>query len=339
MSLKRAVACASACAALLAATAVRAQPDNDPEALFRQAATLSRDGRCGEAIPLLEQSFARQPSPNSLLILARCLRDVDRREEAWVRYGATMALADQEIASGQLRYEATRAVAASEREALGKRLAILTVHVYGADATTQVVTDAFRTPFPPGGLSELRLELHLRPETRSLTVIRGDGVRIERPLTLDPAKPTEISLSLPPPAAPVTVEHSAEAAPVSPLPAKRAPSAESQGPWVPLGLVGLGVGVLGAATFVVFKMDSDSIYNQIHAQCGNNCPESQREPADRGAREQTIAYVGLAAGAVGLAAGASFLIYGATRPSRAVALRAVALEMGPSAVRLKVSFE
>jgi len=338
---------AAGCLVLSIASSASAQPASpradDPLDLFQRGAELARASKCNEALPLLERSFSLQPSPNSLLMVSRCLRDVDRVEDAWVRYGATIEMAGQEITAGRFRYEATRSVATAEREALGKRMATVTVHVKGADDATQLVVGAFRAPLPArapasgdSASPERVAELHVRAAARALTVRRGDGAQIEQRLALDPTQPTEVSISFPSPTTAPGARKTDASGSLAPSLREEPPTSSvgqaGQGPWKALGIAGLGVGVLGTATFVYFKLRSESIYNEL-SDC-KPCSPDHRDRADLGARDQTIANVGLVVGIVGLAAGTGFLIYSSRKPSRGAAL-----EMGPSSMRFKFHFQ
>ena len=232
------------CAVILATSSAAAQPASgeDARALFRRGSILARDERCVEALPLLERSFALEPSPNSLLLVARCLRDLDRREEAWLRYGGTIEIAEWRIASGEFRYQATRDVANLEQRELGEQLATLSLHVTGADANTTLSVGPLRTPLPARGLAELRL----RPGTYSLTVTRGDGTQIEKSVDLDRTQPLDLALTFPAPQAAPAAKPTRDGA-FAPAPAQ----GRRNRALVPIGIAGLGVGALGVATFVL----------------------------------------------------------------------------------------
>ena len=63
-----------------------------------------------------------------------------------------------------------------------------------------------------------------------------------------------------------------------------------------------GVGVAGFATFAIFGSMAESAADDLDA-CRPLCPQSLKDRADGGERDETIANVGLVVGALGIVGG------------------------------------
>jgi len=250
-----------------------------------------------KALPLLERSYALVPSPNSLLLIARCRRELGDVEIAAARFAETATSADAKVAAGETQYEPTAKAAHSEGDALRKKLATLRVTVTNADKGTVIITPFTRTPIDSSGTIEI---LH-RPGHFVATVRTADGRVLDREVDLVATQTASIDVDVARPAPSPAPAPKVLAAPESPKPAS----------WLlPTGIALGVVGAAGIATFGVLGSRSDATYRDLEESCAPTCGSDRRDEADRAEREQTIANVALGVGAVVLVTGVVLIIKG-----------------------------
>src|SRR5262245_26278980 len=175
-------------------TAFAGEPNTAEErarALYVEGRQHALEGRCAEALPMLKESYELAPSPNSGLLIARCLRDAGELEQALAAYDAAGAAADARghSAPGGERYAETGKAAHAEAAELRSQLGTLRVHVPGAPAGTVVSTPRTNAVIGAGGA----VDLAHRPEsvvvkirlptggviTRQAAVTRGEVTLVE----------------------------------------------------------------------------------------------------------------------------------------------------------------
>lgn len=299
-NLPRALGALTVVAALHASGPVRAEPAADAEAasLYSRASELGRTGHCSDAIVLLERSYALVQSPNSALLLARCTRDVGRFEEAYRRYETAIDKAEERVAAGELRYSATATSARDELGAMRKRSGQVVVR--GIPAAQHLEVNGMRVEPQSDGSARVRARLG----SASIKLMEGTRTIQERVVDVKVEQTSEVSFTIagppPPPAAVI--------GPTAPPPAAEAPSA----PLVPIAIGAGVVGALGFGSFAFFGLRSQSAYSSLE-QCSPTCGDDRRAEADRGAREQTFANVGLVVGIVGVVVAGTLLVLHATR--------------------------
>lgn len=314
-SARRALVLAGALsAALLSAAQGGAQPASSPASAdaTREAASLYARGtdlyakeQYAEALDALEQSYALVASPNSSLLIARCLRDMNRHADAVRRYELAEAEARQRVEQGEQRYVPTAQAAAKEGQALRATLGAVSLRVTGAPAGTIIEMNGARTRLPESG----RLTLLSAPGEVAITLRPPSGDPIARQALVEKGAEVAVEISV--------------AAPV-PEPPPRANTAEqgdrgpSRGWALPAALAAGGVGLAGAAMFIGFGVSSQSTFDELMQACGTKCG-ARRDEVEAGARAQTIANIGLAVGAVGLAASGVLTVVWITDPSRTAA--------------------
>src|SRR5690606_18050592 len=108
-----------------------------------------------KALELLRESYATVASPNSLLVIARTLAQLDRLSEAYRELENAMRLAE-ELAKVDDKYQETVASAQKELEELSKKLALVVVQpdtaVSIADAPVAHQDWGRPLPYAPGKL-------------------------------------------------------------------------------------------------------------------------------------------------------------------------------------------
>ena len=292
---------------------------------FEAGDDLFEHGRYEEAITAFRASQTLVASPNSRLMIGRCLRELGRRAEAYAEFEATVQEAEQNGG----RYAETLAAATAERDAIKGQIAFLVV-----DASAEPGLEAIRVGERRYSSEDFGKPIALDPgRIEIVTVVNGaDG----RTLTLDAeAGKTH----------PLPTGTEAPAAPTAPAPAPADPlKAESATAGVDhdsgSGLrtaawISAGVGVVGAAGFAIFGMMSKNQYDSLEKECpGGRCAPDRQDDIDGGERNQLFANIGLAVGVLGIGAGATLFVLSSGSDSE----KHGRVTLGPSGVAYRGSF-
>lgn len=300
--------------ALLVGPAAAAPPSGAPEerdgadakALFLRGTELFAQKRLAEALDALERSYKLLPSPNSNLLIARCLRELGRLVEALEHFQATESAASARIAAGESKYRDTQEASAKEGREVRERLGAIHVRVASAPEASIVEVDGKPTPLPAGGALDIlhatgQAVIVVRPPSgnpvmRTVQVVAGGETQVNiEALGAAPAPPPEDK----------TKAKDKEQAPI--VPAARS--------WAVPALVSGGVGLLGLGLFAGFGAHSKAIYGELKDSCSPRCG-ARKDEADQGAREQSIANASLVVGIVGAAAATTFTLLTLTAPPR-----------------------
>ena len=266
--------------------------------------------RWAEALKAFEHSFSLVPSPNTELMIARCLRELGRRVDAANVYASAAAEAHRRAMAGEGKYKQTADVAAAEGAAVRLQLGTIHVHVTRpADATLTV--DKKVVELSKDGDATI---LH-EPGTASVTVSDATGAEQRQTVTVQPNTTVQMDFSVQG-AAPTQVP---ERTPLPPAPPAPAPQSGPSWP-VPAALISGGVALAGLGVFIGFGASSQSTYDALAARCGPaSCGPGDREEADSGERSQTIANVGIGVSAVAAVATIVFVAVALTSGDRALA--------------------
>jgi hypothetical protein len=272
--------CALVSVALYTAPAA-AQPTTqqtpDPE-IVQQATTLFTTGSdlyakksYGEALTALQKSHQLVPSPNSALVIARCLRELGRTAEAAEEFDIA-----QREAAGNSRYEETAKTAASEGAEVRSKLGTVNVHVLHLPAGGQLLVDGAPVTLAADGYKAFHA-----PGAVTLTVRAAPSPDVVKSVTVQAGDRADVEID------------------ATPAPPKAARPA-----WMIPALVGAGaVGVIGLGMAVGFGVSSRSTFNDLHTTCGSNCNSpTQQDQIASGKRNQAIANGTLAVGLAGVAA-------------------------------------
>lgn len=272
--------------------------------LFAQGKAELAGGHPDRALTSLTQSHALVASPNTELLIGRALAALGRRVEATQAFERADQEASRRVALGESKYAPTVTAARDEGAALRARLGTVLVHVTEPAGVT-VVVDGHDVPIGGGGDAML---LH-EPGPVEIVVRRGD---IEQRQVATAFAGSTLRIDFAGSRATVSEERS------SPAPTTAAAPPEPGRPWAwPLALASGGAALAGAGVFTVFGLKSGATYDDLAARCGpTNCGPADRADADRGAREQTIANVGLAVAGVAAVSFVTFLLLTPKAPSR-----------------------
>lgn len=285
---------------------------------FEAASRLYDDGRFAEALSAFRESYGVVASPNSSLMVGRCLVKLDRVVEAVHQFETTIEIAGS-IPEQQTKYEKTAAAARRELNALSDRVGRVSIEVTGASAAVHVSIDG--EPIADGELG--------RPVVvatgKHTIAASSQGASAERAVDVAPRADEHVTLDL------SQRLPSAEA----PHPAASAASATSSPPLRTWAYVAGGIGAAGLVTFGVFGILNNAKYGSLKDDCKNQlCPASRADDIDTGRMYQTTANVGLGVAIVGLGAGVALYVLSgrSSTPARA-ASHAPGLALAPFALQ------
>lgn len=301
MSRRPSIAALALLVALASARPARAQATPDVEDGRRDFATGSdrlRDGAYEEALAAFVASNRALPSPNTTLLIARCLRELGRLEEAVDRFQAAAVDADARVAAGEIRYQQAASTARAEGAALRANLGVLHLRLVGGKGVTDVEVDRRRSSIRPDGTADV---LH-RPGEVHYRLLEGETVRAEGRATVGAGRWTTADVIVP----------ARDAGPNVPAETSSRPA------WlVPASITASAVGLIGLGSFTFFGLRSQSTFDDLRARCAPRCGPEDRDAASRGDREQTVANVSLVIGVVALGAGIAIGVFALSRGSAA----------------------
>lgn len=266
---------------------------------FEAGDDLYEHGRYEEAITAFRASQKLFASPNSRLMIARCLRELGRAAEAHAEFEATV----QEAQQNGGRYAETLAAAVAERDATKATIAFLVV-----DPATQPGLEGLRIGEQRYTSEHFGKPIALDPgRVEIVTIVNGADGRAAT-LNAEAGKTYPLpDLSETPPTS------SAPAATTSAPPVQDTSGAvatnDSRSGLRTAAWISAGVGVVGAAGFAVFGIMTKSQFDSLRSECpGGACTSAHQDDIDAGERYQLFANVGLAVAVVGIGAGATLFV-------------------------------
>lgn len=284
----------SATMALWSSPALAGEPEaTDPQVVdaarfdFTEGTAHFQAKRWADALKAFEHSYSLVPSPNTSLMIARCLRELGRRADAANAYANAAAEAHRRVTAGEGKYKQTAETATTEGGAVRAQLGTIHVHVARPTGATLTVDKKVVELSKDGDATILH-----DPGTASVTVSDATGAEQRQTVTVQPNTTVQMDFAVsggsstqlsdrPPP-------------PPPPPPERSAPS------WpVPAALVAGGVAIAGLGVFIGFGASSQATYDTLAARCGPaSCGPADRDEAQAGERNQTIANIGLGVSAV-----------------------------------------
>jgi hypothetical protein len=300
---------------------------------FRVGDELYDDKRYAEALTAYRASHEIVASPNSRLMMGRCLRELGRLNEAYAEFEA--ALSDAEAAAAkEEKYRDTARASREDLEALKLRVALLTLSVTNAAEGTKLSVAGKDVP-----LDSLEKPLVLAPGSVEIVATAPDRPELRRKLQLEAGSASTLELDL------SSGETRKKAAPPPPPPAPPPPPSEklevksSQVPLRTWAYVAGGVGAAGFVTFGVFGLLNNSKFSDLEGDCpADHCSPDRADDIDSGRRYQTIANVGLIVGAVGVGTGAVLFLMSGGRSEEQTARAGPWVSLGPGQIRAGGSF-
>jgi hypothetical protein len=273
------------------ATAVQRE---QAQSKFTKGRKLFEKKKYEQALQELKASHQIVSSPNTRLMIARCLQEMGRLVEAYAEFGRA-AVEARELERADQRYAQAAESAELDRKELETKLGFVVVDVRNpaSDSTLRVGGEEIKraawgvaAPAMPGD-TEVVVETPGRPPVRkSVTLSAGQRAELMIDAGVRPPEPEP-----PPP----------------PPPPEQSNSTRT---WA---YVAGGIGVAGMATFAVAGLMANGTYSDLEDECGGPCPPDRQDDIDAGRRQQTIANIGLAVGVIGLGTGVA--LYLSSEPS------------------------
>jgi hypothetical protein len=260
--------------------------------LYQKGADLFTAKKYALALEEFRASYAAVASPNSHLYIARCLAATGDPRAAYLEFDKVVVEADARAAT-EAKYAPTRDTAKVEREEQRTKIALVTVTVAHADASTtlqvggqSVTSDKWGTALPllPGSVDVVIQTGTTPPVHSTLTVAAGE----RRDLALDAAPP--------PPSSVVAV--------------KAKPVRSSRAGLRTAAFVAGGVGVVGFGMALVGGLMASSTYSSLQSSCPMvpcSAPGAAGHVSS-GNMQEALANVGLVVGALGIATGATLFV-------------------------------
>ena len=289
-------------AGLVAAPASAQGSKEEAVARYKQGRALIEEKKYDQALEELTASYEMLESPNTLLLMAHAHRELGREVKAASLYEDVIATARKRVEQGEQRFEKTIADAQEWLGKLSARLGRITVSVSGAVQGTTVTIDGKPVDVSRVDDETVKVEnIWWAAGAVKVEALTPQGLSRSVMADIPKGGPAAVALDLgkAPPEQdeqPVSDNFSVDSESVD---GKSIPVAS----WVTGG-----IGVAGLATFAIFGSMAKSKASDLDA-CSPRCPESERDVADAGKRDQTIANVGLAVGGIGLAAAAGFYLF------------------------------
>ena len=294
------------------------------QVLFRSGSKLFDASKYSEAITAFRASHDVVASPNSSLMVARCLLELGRLLDAHAEFRVALTEAET-AAQHDKKYAATAEAVKSELAEAEQRLGRVQIRLKNAPPGTEV-----RVGTVAVSGDELGAPTLVAPGEVTVQATAPDGTEASESVTVGEGDTVTVELGFAP----------ASALPSSPEPAAevRADTNEGEFPLRTLAYVAGGVGVIGVASFAIFGSMSNSKYSELRDACENDlCLPERRDDVDDGKRFQTFANIGLAVGVIGVGAGVTLFFLSA--PSSSSSARAdPAVIVGPGSVALKGRF-
>jgi hypothetical protein len=321
---------AIALAVLSSAPAVHAQQKAPPseqvaqaEARFFAGQKHYQEQKFHDALTEFRASYELVKSPNSLLYVARCYRELNQIATAYDTYVRLIAEAGTEK-----KYAKTKKAAEEEQAEIAGKVGRIVIDM-PEDVRTPRVRVGYRNVDSTMYDRELTIEagkvvVHAdapghKPFDWQGEVAAGETRRVEVLL------PVQLSEE----------EERAQA-----RARKRASRIQTKmHPLRPLAYVSGGVGLLGLLTFGIFGSAASDRFEELDARCDGRCPPGEQDEVDAGRRETVAGNVGLAVGLVGLAGGVTIFLLTPSEPltkppaegtSGSLSLRVLPSSRGPT---------
>ncbi|MEM9873459.1 MAG: hypothetical protein AAF928_01100 [Myxococcota bacterium] len=288
----------------------------EARARFREGTERFQAEAWSDALSAFRESHALVASPNTSLMVARCLRALDRAAEALETYARAIR-----EAKGLAKYEAAGDAAKNEMAALKASLVAITVQLQDAPAGTRVFIGGEAWP-----LVRAEARAFVPPGEVAVVVVPPDGgEEVRREIVAERGRDVILALALP----------RAGRRPAPPSDRVSAPSEEEEqrdplGWTLSAALVSAGVGAIGTGIFIGFGLRGEARYRDLERTCAPRCGASFDDAVAAGERDGHIANVGLTVGALGTAAAVVFGTIFVTRDT--------SVAVGPQAARLRVRF-
>lgn len=297
--------------------------------LYRKAKRRFDRGQFEEALGLFRESYGVVASPNSHLMIARTLAEMDKPIESLEAYENVITEAET-VATKQKKYKKTADSARLEMVEVEKKVGKVTIKVSGPPGSTvkmgeeAVTQDRWGKP------------IRVQPGTLKFVLTTTGGQQAIEEVSVAAGSDQIVDLAPPPP------EPTQEApTPVATGGESVSASTSSGGNGRVWAYVTGGIGLLGVASFATFGSLSQGKFDDLKKACPDrrNCDPSLKSDADQGDTFQTVANVSLIVGAAGLGAGiALFFTTGNDEKEKAATSKRPVVGVGPGSVVVSGKF-
>lgn len=294
------VAALIACGASWGSAASEARAEDETEFAqrhFERGLELYDRGDHADALVSFETSYELAPSPNSLLFVARTLRELGRSVEAAEAFGRTAREA-RARAADEPRYAPTAEAAEAERRALLSAVGRVVLRLDGGWTAVEVTVAGRSIPEEALGLPVI-----VEPGAVAVVARTADGRVVRRTVDAEAGREIEVRLEV------GTARSDAPAQVVAgPTEPEEVPPQGAVRWTGPAGWSSLALGAAGWITLTVFGLLASERFDDLEERCGGPCPPSLGDDVDQGRLYQTLANVGLALGVVGTGVGLGLLL-------------------------------
>ncbi len=306
-------------------TAATVNATNGAREEFHRGQALYERQRYGEALERFRASLAYLPSPNTLLYIGRCQRELARPALAYRAFDEAVRIAGERRVT-EPRFEETFRSASEERDALSVRVGFVVLRsLRGASALRGVVVAG-------ESLGTVVADTPIAVNPGSLEVVADfDGQRTRRTLVVQ-AGATQTWVV-------------GETITASPIETPPPPSTTPTAGWPPIRIValtGAAVGVAALTASVVIGVVAQGRYDQLARECNGQCPPSRAAEVEDGATLVTATNLLLGAGlTLAVAGGLGFVLAprGSSTPATAPRMgAAVAPISGGWAIGIHATF-
>ncbi len=257
--------------------------------------------RYGLALDALRASYRLVPSPNSMLLIARCLRALGRPTEAAESYQSAELEANRRNAEDP-SYAQTASAARNEGAEVRTNLGSIRITIKSVRPGTRLLVDGLPVAIPP----DRDVFLWRVPGAVAVRVSSPTGTDDTREIDVRAGSDTSLVFDGEPPATSVP---EALARPSSMTTRESVPSTRPRPAWMlPAAGVAGGVALAGVVVFGVYGSLSHATYKRLRDRCGPHaCGDADRSEADEAVTNQRIANIGFIVGVVGVVTAATLL--------------------------------
>lgn len=245
-----------------------------------------------EALTHFKASYGAVASPNSHLMIARTIKSMGKRLDAYQEYQAVVLEAEAAAAKNP-KYQKAADAAAQDLAALGAEIGLVRVAGTGSATADAQLSVGGRV------IERERWNEAIPVEPGMVTIQLSGG----SPKSVDvPAgSTTDVDLSPAPSVMPIDPVQDDD---------PKEPSSYDGPDRMTMTYIAGGVGALGLITWGIFGGLALSKHGDIEDQCVNNrCPADLQSDADEGETYVVVSNVGFAVGLVGILAGAGFFTW------------------------------
>ncbi|MBW2453082.1 MAG: hypothetical protein JRI68_01150 [Deltaproteobacteria bacterium] len=311
---------------------------------YDEAMKAFNDKRLDEALAGFRASYDIVASPNTRLMVVHVLEDLGDVVAAYLEAVATREAADAAAAQNK-RYRPAAKSARKEVAKLRRRVGLVTVKVLPAEDDDGAGVEAFELTVAGQSIDRAAWgePIAVAPGQCEVVLVAATGTATKE---IGVAAGGAIAITIAPPGRRRTPDEpqgpSQPSDPVRPpeggeLPGGEGAGDDGSGLRAPAYVFG-ALGVAGMVVFAISGSMAQSNYDELVDQCpADRCPADLEDQADTTRTQQTVANVGLIAGAAGLGIGLGLLVTSfvvADSPDEAD----VSLAVGPGTLTVTGSF-